>query len=719
MGTFKLALGIHNHQPIGNFQAVFDEAHRKAYLPFLEAVARSPHIRLSLHQSGILWQWQKRAHPEFFRLVGDLVDRGQVELLTGGFYEPILAAIPERDIRGQIELLTDYLEEHFETRPAGFWLAERVWEPHLPRPLARAGVRFLAIDDTHFLRAGLDPADLHGPYVTEHEGYALVLLPIRKRLRYLVPFGKPEEIVDCLKRAADRNPSGVAVYADDGEKFGAWPQTFEHCYANGWIQNFFEALEKNRDWLEVVPLGAAARLAPVGRVYLPSGSYAEMDRWALPVAAGLALEQFDKRLAAAGEFDRVEPFVAGGHWRGFLTKYEEANLLHKRMLAVSARLARLEKERPDLIPALAAARDRLYAGQCNCPYWHGVFGGLYLPHIRQVVHAALIAADRMAAEREGASGVRMERRDYDADGCDDVVVETGAFTAVFRPRRGATLVQLALRRHDFDVTDTLTRRREAYHLRVDEAPLGGAGHRTRSIHDRILAREPGLNALLTEDWYLKRCFIDHFFTADVDFDRFRSNRFGEEGDFIIEPFDIALDPADRSVAFARDGHLWRPDGVIPLRLAKRFVFSETQEDIAVDYTLRCGAGRSAEVVFGIENNWTFQAGHAEDRYVLIDGVRLPDSYLDGAAVHREVRTVLLADGCRRLQVGIVSDRPCEIWRLPIWTVSQSEQGFERVYQGTTVVAVYRLRLTEQPTVLSLRLAAGGLAEASAHRPRLD
>ncbi|HPC10756.1 MAG TPA: DUF1925 domain-containing protein, partial [candidate division Zixibacteria bacterium] len=459
MGTFKLALGIHNHQPIGNFQAVFDEAHRKAYLPFLEAVARSPHIRLSLHQSGILWQWQKRAHPEFFRLVGDLVDRGQVELLTGGFYEPILAAIPERDIRGQIELLTDYLEEHFETRPAGFWLAERVWEPHLPRPLARAGVRFLAIDDTHFLRAGLDPADLHGPYVTEHEGYALVLLPIRKRLRYLVPFGKPEEIVDCLKRAADRNPSGVAVYADDGEKFGAWPQTFEHCYANGWIQNFFEALEKNRDWLEVVPLGAAARLAPVGRVYLPSGSYAEMDRWALPVAAGLALEQFDKRLAAAGEFDRVEPFVAGGHWRGFLTKYEEANLLHKRMLAVSARLARLEKERPDLIPALAAARDRLYAGQCNCPYWHGVFGGLYLPHIRQAVHAALIAADRMAAEREGASGVRMERRDYDADGCDDVVVETGAFTAVFRPRRGATLVQLALRRHDFDVTDTLTRRR--------------------------------------------------------------------------------------------------------------------------------------------------------------------------------------------------------------------------------------------------------------------
>ncbi len=99
MSKFKLAFGIHNHQPVGNFQAVFEEAHTRSYEPFLKLIKQSAHMRISLHQSGILWRWQREAHPEYFQLVGDLVDSGQVELMTGGFYEPILVSVPERDGR--------------------------------------------------------------------------------------------------------------------------------------------------------------------------------------------------------------------------------------------------------------------------------------------------------------------------------------------------------------------------------------------------------------------------------------------------------------------------------------------------------------------------------------------------------------------------------------------------------------------------------------------
>ena len=82
---FTLALALHNHQPVGNFSAVFEEAHTKCYLPFLELIKDYPQIKFSLHQSGILWDWQKQHHPEFFELVGNMVDSGQVELLSGGF----------------------------------------------------------------------------------------------------------------------------------------------------------------------------------------------------------------------------------------------------------------------------------------------------------------------------------------------------------------------------------------------------------------------------------------------------------------------------------------------------------------------------------------------------------------------------------------------------------------------------------------------------------
>ncbi|MCK4461045.1 MAG: DUF1925 domain-containing protein, partial [candidate division Zixibacteria bacterium] len=428
MAKFKLAFGLHNHQPVGNFEAVFEEAHQKAYLLFLNLMADYPNIHFSLHQSGILWRWQKRAHADYFQLVGKLLDRGQVELMTGGFYEPILTAIPERDAVGQIRGLTQYLKDHFEATPVGLWLTERIWEPHLPKLLAEASVSYLPIDDTHFLYAGLEPNQLTGPFVTENEGHLVTLLPIQKRLRYLIPFGTVEEVIAELKLQAERNSSGLAIYADDGEKFGAWPKTYQHCYEKEWLRRLFDAFEKNSDWLEVVSLGEAARSKPVGRVYLPSASYAEMLQWALPPTAFVEYERFEEWLKNKGQLERYGRFVRGGHWRGFLAKYEESNLMHKKMLSVSQKLAEFEREHPNRIERADAARDRLWAGQCNCPYWHGVFGGLYLPHLRFAIYRHLIEAEKIADKvlNPGDALPILRNEDYDFDGHDEIIVQTGA-----------------------------------------------------------------------------------------------------------------------------------------------------------------------------------------------------------------------------------------------------------------------------------------------------
>ncbi len=705
MSTFRLAIGIHNHQPVGNFQAVFDEAHRRAYFPFLDLVRQSPNLRISLHQSGSLWEWQKKAHPEFFRFVGKMIDSDQVELLTGGFYEPILVSIPERDIVGQIRKLSRYLRDHFEQTPRGFWPAERVWEPYLARPLTEAGVSYLPIDDTHFLYAGFEPNQLGGVFVTEHDGCSVRLLPIRQRLRYLIPFGTPTQIIDYLKELADSNPDGMAVYADDGEKFGIWPDTHAHCYDDGWLERFFEEIEKNSDWLSVVPLGEVADDTPVGRAYLPSASYAEMLHWSLLPVAYLEYENLEFQLKNYDLYDRFSRFIRGGHWRNFLTKYEEANFMHKKMQRVSERVHRFTPVNQQQIDRLAVARDRLFAGQCNCSYWHGVFGGLYLPHIRQAVYANLIEAEAILDQIDSDYKPSILLDDYTLDGTDDIIVSNRIFTAVFRPHFGAALIHLAMKKHNFDPTDTLTRRREGYHLKLDQAVVGSGRKRTESIHDRILAKEPGLKQLLTDDWYLKRCFIDHFLTPDVDFERFHTNRFGDEGDFVIEPYEITTDAPAGTVTFTRDGHLWRADEIIPLRLVKRFTFSESSDQVRITYELLCPTGHKFDVRFGIENNLNFQAGHAEDRFVLIDGRRPEESFLDAADTHPGSSSWALVDQHREIGVALISNSQAEIWRLPIFTVSQSESGFERVYQGTTLVNVYRLTISDKPTVISQILVA--------------
>ena len=154
MAKFQLALLIHAHQPVGNFDDVIERAYQHSYLPFVETLARHPSIHMGLHYSGVLLEWLERAHAEYFELLGTLVKRGQIEIVGGGFYEPILVIIPPEDCFEQITRLSDYIEEHFGRRPKGAWLAERVWEPQLPSSLAAAGVEYTLVDDNHFLGAG-------------------------------------------------------------------------------------------------------------------------------------------------------------------------------------------------------------------------------------------------------------------------------------------------------------------------------------------------------------------------------------------------------------------------------------------------------------------------------------------------------------------------------------------------------------------------------------
>src|SRR5206468_2523238 len=232
MDRLAFCFGVHNHQRIGNFDHVLVEATERAYRPFLERLDARPEVRLTVHCTGSLLEWLRERSPRTFDLLGSLAARGQVELLTGGFYEPILAVLPDHDKIGQIERLTSFLKAHFGVRPRGMWLAERVWEPHLPRALSDAGVEFVLVDDRHFALTGMDTAELAGYYVTEEQGAKIAVFPISERLRYLVPFTEPAATLDYLRAWRGRG-AGLTLVAD-GEKFGLWPGTYRPVYEDGW-----------------------------------------------------------------------------------------------------------------------------------------------------------------------------------------------------------------------------------------------------------------------------------------------------------------------------------------------------------------------------------------------------------------------------------------------------------------------------------------------------
>ncbi len=708
MEKFKLAIGLHNHQPIGNFNHIFEDAHSRAYLPFIKLLLQYENIRLSLHQSGILWDWQEQNHPDFLEMVKKLIEQNRVELMTGGFYEPILPSIPDRDKKGQIELLNKYLSKKFGVEPTGLWLTERVWEPHLPKMLNQSGVEYLPIDDTHFYYAGFQREDLNGVFVTEEEGYQLRLLPIQKKLRYLIPFGTIKEVINELKEQAEKNPGGLAIYADDGEKFGGWPGTHQHCYKEKWLEELFAALEYNNDWLEICTLGDAAKTEPVGRAYLQSASYAEMSHWALPPRAYVEYEEFEQWLKDSGKIKQYGRFIHGGHWRGFLSKYPESNLMHKRMLSVSAKLAEYEKANSEDTETINIARGYLYAGQCNCPYWHGIFGGLYLPHLRSAIFENLIRAEKLL------SGVARDETetvvsDYDCDGYNEIIVTTNKFISVIKPSTGGSLVELNCLESNFNPTDILNRRREGYHRKLSSAIIDDVenDNHSDSIHDIVKAKEKGLENLLADDWYLRRCFIDHFFADDTNIDNFLSGKFYDSGNFVLEPYQHIKDTLPGIIDLRRFGFVRQNDMPKAIRIDKRYHFSLDSEAISVGYCLTALNEDINDVRFAVECNFNFQAGHADDRYILFNGKKIGDGYLDATVVQPENHSIIMQDDWRNFAIAMMVDKTADVWQGPIFTVSLSESGFEKVYQGTSLTHLFELQLKKgEPFEISFLFFAG-------------
>jgi len=699
MKRINFLFGIHNHQPVGNFDFVFQDAYEKSYLPFLEVMEKFPSIKVAIHFSGILLDWFKEHQPDIIPKVKNMVARDQLEVLTGGYYEPILNIIPEEDRIGQIKKLTATVEELFDVTPEGLWLAERGWEPTLPTSLVKAGVKFTITDDTHFKYAGLTDDQLTGYYITEDLGNSTFLFPISKKLRYTIPFEDPYVTIEYLRSIATEEGQNIVVYADDGEKFGVWPNTYHHVYTEKWLERFFQALEENNDWINIIHFNQAIDLlAPVGKIYLPTASYAEMMHWALFPDPFKAYEDFENYLKSKNMYEDVNIFVRGGFWRNFLAKYPEVNDIHKKMLYVSNKLWNLPKVKQQ---KAARAFDHLWAGQCNCPYWHGVFGGIYLSHIRDAVYENLIKAETIVDEISGKNFPSVELKDINVDGYKELIVETKTFNAYVNLNQGGKLYELDYKSLSKNILDTLTRRKEGYHEKLKNAVVIGTkwdSDKTTSIHDRIFAKEPDLLSDLHYDFYNRKSYIDHFLGEGTTLDSFASSQYKEDGDFINSPYELVKKTIGKekvTCSIQRLGKICYHGRHEQIRLTKKMIFFNNEGKIITDYTLSNSTDKPIDLWFGIEFNFGLQAGHAKDRFYYSREGALEEGYLDTRAIIENEQFIGLKDLWRRLDITLEIDRDSSIWRFPIETISLSEAGFEKVYQSSVLFPNWKIKLAQE------------------------
>ena len=649
----SLLFGVHAHQPVGNFPAVIDDAHVRSYGMFLRVMERYPEFRFSVHFSGWLLDVLFERFPEDMARLAAMTRRGQVEWFGSGDCEPVLAAIPHRDRVTQIATLSDKIEHRFGMRPSGAWLTERVWESSVVTSLVATGIRYVAVDDYHILCAGESQDRLDSFFSTDEDGRRLDLFPISEAARYRLPFSPAGEAVAWLEDLA-RQGRRAAIYFDDIEKFGIWPETYEWVFEKGWLTQFVEGVLSSPLIRTETYAEYHVRERTRGIVYLPTTSYIEMNEWTLPAPRAATYHALLEQEKAAGRFEAHKPFLRGGIWRNFMSRYPEANWMHKRMLGASRRLAALPPEQRS-----AELQEYLHRAQANDAYWHGLFGGLYLPHLRRAIWNNLLKLE--AALERLAPWPRQQQGDLDHDGHVETALRNPFIHAYVRDDGHASLVEFSSLAVAHNFGDTLRAYEEAYHAKIHLADASHAAPAATegisSAHDRVAFLHTILPGDADPDERPRGIFIDSLVGRN---DMLRPIAFYAPGE-IPGVWTAAGEGWRIGKSYRLDGDtlnvVFRAEGAALPKLI------ETELNLALP---SCDG-------FG-------------GRYVLADG-SVPGGF--GEALELSgVQRITLDDSELHGALLIEVSQPVRLEARPHRTVSQSEAGFEKIMQAVCITLAW-------------------------------
>nr|MBU1327821.1 DUF1926 domain-containing protein [Candidatus Omnitrophota bacterium] len=653
MNKVYFGMCLHFHQPVGNFDNIVERAYQNCYKSFLDVFEKYPDIKMSMHFSGCLLDYFEDNHPDFLDRVKVMVDRGQVEIIGGGYYEPIFISIPKKDIAGQIKMMADYIKKRFKQKVQGIWTPERVWSPELSKDFNKAGMKYSILDDEHFINAGLKEDELFGYFTTGEKGKEIAIFPSSKKLRYMIPFKMPHESINYFRDIASKKNNALFTYGDDAEKFGEWPFTYDWVYNKGWLNKFFEELTRNKEWVVTVKLSDYLNSnSPVKKIDIPEASYQEMMEW------------------------------SHGSWMNFLKKYPETDHMASKMHYVSEKINALQPSASKL------ALRELYKGQCNCAYWHGVFGGLYLYHLRKAIYEHLINADKIADKalhKNKKDWKDIKKVDFYKDKTKAFIMESNNFSIYIDPARGGMIRELDYKPLSINLVNSLARHEEDYHKKI-LAKMGQSedSNAVHTIHEDVKAVDPGLKGKFVYDKYARGCLVDHFISENVTMDDFMDLKYEELGDFVNDNYKTKIE-SDK-VVLTRAGKVDGKDIAII-----KGIKLKGKSQIEIEYRLKNLTKNAIDAIFGVEFNLTMLYLNSDKYNYFADDKILSNLNEKGSV--SEAGSFSIKDSGKELDIDFTfSKKPRNIWYFPVKTVSQSERAYELNYQSSCILPRWNVRI---------------------------
>ena len=707
-----LPIIFHFHQPVDQKGFVYEDVYLKSYKPLIDNIFKYPKIKVTLHFSGNLLEWFLDNKPDFIEKIKVMVKRRQIEIIGGGFYEPIFAIIPYRDKIAQIKMLSGLIKKEFGLEIRGAWLSERVWEPNYPSFLSDAGLKYVIVDDNHFRSTGITEKEILYSYITEDEGKTLRIFPINEELRYLAPWKPTYMSIESLKNLADEKGDRCVLFMSDAEKMGVWGTTHQICYIQGheegdegkpFIPAFFEQVIKNK-WIKSITLSEYMDTYPAkSLIYLPTASYDKMEEWVLPTIERKVFEEIRKELKENPNKRDEYLFLKGGFWRHYLVKYPESNNMHKKMLYVREKLIQIEKlvgkleseeNRSEAQTKIAEAWEEIYKSQCNDCYWHGLFGGVYLQFLRFSVYSHLINAekiiDKLNAEFHSNKNkfILIIPIDFNKDSRMDVIIESDSVNLYVNPSDGGTIFELDYKPKSYNLLNTLSRWPEAYHDNED--------------NDEVE---------IMVDRYKRNMFRLRFFHKDASLKLLEADQYKEYGSFIDGEFNVIRsekDGASAVVELEMIGIVKNPNSNdnYPCKIIKKISIEDSQ----IILSMKC----KFEQIFGKEvllkeildtlqlgidlpfffngdtNKFQWESNQVDVLDEKLNHILKPFEFA-GQYFKAYDESYDLNIEFSFIDPSMTNNDSIKIYKFPIIAYAFTDEGYKKIYQGINLLPRFKLK----------------------------
>lgn len=656
MKTIHLMFGVHWHAPLGFSDHEFEAVYQDTYKHFLSTLYEIEHLPVTLHYSGIVLGFLEKNHPEYLNLLDEMVKRKQVELVGGGYYDPVLPLVPPIDKIGQIELFTTYLRSHFGKRPRGAWLPGQIWESSLPHILRSCGIEYTFLNEGAFRQAHCRAEDIYYPHITEELGKNIIVFPLATNLKELLFTKNPRDVISFLKKKASPDGDRVVSILIDGDCYTRQLVLSGRWRHQNWLKEFFARLQDNQDTiLPIVPQEYLKSRLVTRRAFFPGTFSPAVYRATMPPSA--------YRRGVNGGKAGLKYDGSGSNFKQVFTKYRESSLLYAKMMYTHLTVHQLRGDKSRKKSAL----EELWKGQCHYGYWHGRHLGIYDNALRKEIYRSFINAEKYT-RLKGSFLSSIITSDFDFDGEPEHLYQSSEMN-VYLHRQNGMAFEIDYLPVSWNYCDSMSRIREQYHR----------------------------DGQYEEDVYPRKTFIEHFFRLKKAADA-RSL-----SDFIQElcpcpgaAYDLKeVKREQRQISFTYQGWLNCRRGKMPVTMEKQYIFKKNA--VVVGFQICNNGEKKISFLFGTELNLSF-ISPLKENLRLFDASKKALVEIESARGERvNVKKVSIEDKVNAVTVELSAIRPCSLFSHALVTHARVNGKGKDQFQGICLLPYWELQLEPQET----------------------